>query len=42
MTSTEWVDVIINLYDYIYGLAIYIYPVSWALKIAKKVLASGL
>lgn len=42
MTSSEWVTVIIALYGHINGLATFIYPVYWSLKIVKRVLGLGL
>jgi hypothetical protein len=42
MTSDDWVSVIVTTYEHIYGLSVFIYPITWALKIAKKIGARGL
>jgi hypothetical protein len=37
VSSSDWVDSITALYDGIYRLAVFIYPVTWAIKIFKKI-----
>lgn len=42
MNSDEWAAVISYLIDEQYKIFIFVYPVYWGLKIAKKILSSGL
>lgn len=42
MSTSDWVSIIQSTYEHIYGLSVFIYPVTWALKIAKKIGARGL
>lgn len=42
MNSSEWIDIISLTYNHIYTLSVFIYPITWALKIAKKIGGRGL